>query len=196
MAVYFPNTNSLLLLPPKTGSTWLRAALEEANVFHILLGPEQLRGHGRLALYGREFKFIGAFVRHPISWYHSYWRYRNSNSSWDARWIIDSDCRSSDFDQFLALACSLHPGYITNLFSEFTGSPDKPIDYIGKSECLAQGLLEFLQKLGEKFDPVAIECLSPKNVSGPMYHPSDEICDLVFSAETGCYKRYGYNPRP
>ncbi|WP_299293974.1 hypothetical protein [uncultured Tateyamaria sp.] len=196
MAVYFPNTNSLLLLPPKAGSVWLRAVLVESKVFHVILGPEELRGHGRLALYGREFSAIGAFVRHPISWYHSYWRYRSKNSTWDERWIIDADCASSSFEEFLQLVCSEHPGYLTNLFSEFTGAPENPIDYIGKTEFLVDGLLSYLNLIGERYQRGVIEDFAPRNVSGPRFSPTREHCDLVYRAEIGCYETYNYDKLP
>lgn len=62
MALYFPNSDSLLLLTPKAGSTWLRAALDQARVYTVALGPHELRGHGYLALYGRGFhKIVHSF---------------------------------------------------------------------------------------------------------------------------------------
>lgn len=63
MAIYFPHSNSLLLLTPKTGTVWVREALKRSGVYHIAIGPPELRFHGYLSLFGREFSGIAAFVR-------------------------------------------------------------------------------------------------------------------------------------
>lgn len=197
MAIYFPNSNSLLLLPPKTGTTWIRETLLQANVFHVVLGPESLNGHGRLALYGRDFRCVAAFIRHPVMWYHSYWRYRSSSQSeWDERWHIDADCQSDNFEKFIDRVTQLHPGYLTNMFEEFTGQPNNTIEFVGKMETLRADMLKLLSGLGERFDEATIINTPPLNVSGKKYVPSQTVFEKVFESEQEIYGRYGYNIRP
>lgn len=192
MALYFPNSNAVLLLIPKTGSQWVREAVRRCGVYHINLGPEELRGHGYLALYGREFSAIGAFVRHPVSWHKSYWSYRNSNSSkWDKRWKIDRLCGSVDFEEYVERVTTLLPNFTQHLYENFVGPPSAPISFIGKQENLKNDLVTFLKSLDEHFDIEAIE-ETPFINSTPDRRIEERITGMIEDAERGALLRFGY----
>lgn len=193
MAIYLPNSNSLILLIPKCGSTWMRHILEINRIFHVNLGPEELRGHGKLALFGRDFDRICAVVRNPIDWHHSYWSYRSrGGSAWDSNWSLDSDCQSSDFQEYVNLVTTLHPGFLTKMFEGFTGSVENPIDFIGKIESIREDFQEFLTLCGEHFDKKTFENVSSMNESPKSENIDKKLKSKIFHSEIHCFKRYGY----
>lgn len=196
MALYFPNSDSLLLLIPKTGSTWVREATQKAGVYAVPVGPEILRGHGYLSLSGRGFRHIGAFVRHPVSWHASYWAYRNSaRSSWDMRWKIDRLCQSDNFAEYVDRVTSSFPSFVGNLFSRFTGPENDPISFIGKQETLRSDLVRFLNICEEEYDAEVVEKLAPLNVDTRLPEISDALAHRILSSEQEALHRYGYSPR-
>jgi hypothetical protein len=194
MAIYFPNSNALLLLTPKTGTVWVREALKCSGVYHIPIGPPELRFHGYLSLFGRGFSGIAAFVRNPISWHRSYWAYRCSpDSKWDQRWNIDADCSSEIFDQYVGKVTSLYPGFAASLFEKFTGPAQNPISYIGKQERLVEDLIELLTLWRERFSEQAIRAVAPLNATGPASVIGEDICRKIYFSEKDAFERYGYS---
>lgn len=193
MAIYFPNSNSLFLLVPKTGTVWLQNALKNNGVYHIVLGPKELRGHGYLALYGRGFNKIGAIVRHPVSWHASYWSYRNSkNSNWDDRWEIDRLCSDTIFESYVAKITKLLPQFTSNLYEKFVGPESHPIDFIGKQESLADDLCKFLNLCGEYFNEDKLQKTSTANKSKYLQNINQEMVKKICSSETETMLRYAY----
>lgn len=197
MALYLPNTDSLLLLTPKAGSVWLRAAIKSAGVYFVQLGPQSLKGHGYLSLYGREFRNIGAFVRHPVAWHASYWGYRNSpESAWDSRWQIDRLCQSAEFPDYISKVSALLPGFTATLFSRFIGPEGDPISFVGKQENLREDLARFLDTCGEEYDKDALQTLTPQNAGSVRPEISKSVREQIVEAEMETIRRYDYSRIP
>jgi hypothetical protein len=194
MAIYFPNSDSLLLLTPKTGTVWMREALKRSGVYHIPLGPPELRFHGYLSLFGRDFSSIAAFVRNPVDWHRSYWAYRSGpNSSWDPRWNIDADCASQVFEEYVERVTTLYPGFATRLYEKFTGPVNRAIDYVGRQERLTEHLLELLTLWGERFSEVGIREVAPLNVTERVIFVGDDVRRKIYASEKAAFERYGYD---
>lgn len=197
MALYFPNSNSLLLLTPKTGSVWVREALGYAGIYSLNLGPEQLRGHGYLALYGRNFETIGAFVRHPVTWHRSYWAYRTSGrSEWDMRWDIDRQCWDSSFHLYVEKVCRNMPQFTSKLFARFVGPESDPISFIGRQENLVSDLCDFLHLCGETFSREKIEVVAPQNTSENLPDIGADLIQKICTSESHSIRRFGYDLIP
>jgi hypothetical protein len=185
--------NSVFVHIPKTGGTWVRKALEAAQI------PWQRTGLTPHVAFSEleklvEGRFTFAFVRHPLSWYRSYWSYRMTNLDRFRPTEFD-EFMSPDFDTFVSGCCSKRPGLMTELFQRYTGWP-VALDWIGHEERLADGLVEALTMAGERFDPEAIHACPPSNVSPAQLKTSAIYTDatraLVLKAEHGAIHRYGY----
>lgn len=104
-----------------------------------------------------EYDFSFAFVRNPLRWYESFWRYLHSPSvikrelivngkpDWD-KWVGEgvwhpcreiAPCHSDDFGTFMENVIDLAPAFVTRMYNEYLGPPGEPIvDFIGKNESL------------------------------------------------------------
>lgn len=185
--------NSLFVHIPKTGGTWVRKALEAAGVpwkrtgsdahvpFHVI----------ESAVEGR---FTFAFVRHPVSWYQSYWAFRMAALDRYGRTPFDEHL-SADFNEFVANHCTHRPGALPEPYEGYAGWPVR-LDRVGRCERLAGGLVEALTLAGERFDPEVIRACAPANVSPAEFKGStgyrDATRELFLRAERDVLARYGY----
>ena len=116
------------------------------------------------------FRFC--FVRHPLSWYESWWRYMegrgwndwgeiNSAKKWHPNAVLNG-LGSHDFNEFIWNVIQKRPGYVSELFFSYT----KPgISFIGKTENLRNDLISVLEYLDLFFDKSVVLNSIEKNVS-------------------------------
>ena len=116
------------------------------------------------------FRFC--FVRHPLSWYESWWKYMNgrgwntwgatnSTSDWHPCSILN-ELGSDDFNTFVRNVIEARPGYVSELYFSFT----KPgISFIGKTENLARDLTDVLSRLGFAINSESVSKIEAVNVS-------------------------------
>ena len=207
MTVQLPNGSEFLHIP-KTGGSWVTQVLQannlavrnvgnkhadfDRNLYSDRLGfsARQLAKVGLKTGLRRIKKELGfairptkspfrfCFVRHPLSWYESWWKYMNGNSwaDWGTQnsledWHINSTLNglgSPDFNTFVRNVIRARPGYVSELYFAFA----KPgISFIGKTETLKADLESVLRHLELPYDPESLD--SPRaNQSAP---PSEEI---------------------
>jgi len=107
------------------------------------------------------FRFC--FVRHPLRWYESWWKYMqsrdwnrwgtsNSAYEWHPNSVLNG-LGSGDFNTFVRNVVQKRPGYVTELLYSFT---KLGISYIGKTETLRDDLCQVFKVLELKFDPATI----------------------------------------
>ncbi len=117
-------------------------------------------------------RFRFAFVRNPLSWCESWWRY-NSSLNWQhsgrekslVGWHPQSvlnDTGPAEFTQFIENVIRKRPGYVTELFYSFV-TPG--IDFIGRQENLVDDLIDVLKLRGFAIDEDWIRSLAPQNTS-------------------------------
>jgi Tfp pilus assembly protein PilF len=191
MAIFLPRTNSLILEVPKTGSKWVRAAIQRTGIPFQQIGPAEWKGHGTLGIHGRDYSFIACFVRCPVDWYRSYWSYRVAKG-WHPEVELDRFCEADAFEDFIRKASLLLPGVLTTIYDTYTGPREDPVDFIGKQENLPNDLVTALRMCGEKFDEELILCADRINQSSlrPEYPP--ELRELVMISEHQAMERHGY----
>ncbi len=180
---------------PKTGGSWVKSVLKENNLIlkefghehadydrNLLKGGLSRREHleevisstkKNLQLKMRPsplnkqiFRFC--FVRNPISWYESWWKYMNernwnnwgecnSKHNWHPNSILNG-LGSTDFNQFVTNVIKKRPGYVTELLFSYTKSG---ISFIGKTENIRNDLMTILDIINLPYDIESIT-KSPK----------------------------------
>jgi hypothetical protein len=192
-----------LLLPravflhvPKTGGSWVGAALRAAGVRfdeYLIEGDP----HGDPSYCPRPDAFKFAFVRHPLDVYRSYWRFKmdrfDGRRPWDAQNPFDRDCASPDFDEFVRKVVEQYPGWCSRMFEDYVGPATREIEFVGRFERLRQDLVRALTLAGERFDERAIMTTPPENASvwpSPAWTPALERAAL--ESERDALVRFGY----
>jgi hypothetical protein len=139
-------------------------------------------------------RFRFAFVRHPVEFYRSYWRFK-MGAGWDPANPLDMDCAATDFPAFVRNVLRLYPGMCGRLYQDYVGPPGGEIEFIGRHERLADDLILALRLIGERVDEAAIRACPPRNVSDRARFPAEYSRDLeeaVRRAEAPALERFGY----
>ncbi len=136
MALLLPN--SVFIHTPKTGGVWVESALVGEG---LVIGPLGLRhAKGPDVTNTREFQERAVsftFVRHPLSWYQSYWSYKEKDGWDDPDNEFDQVVKSHNFLNFLRNVIVHFPGYFSGAIDRFTAG----VTFVGKQERLTSDLL-------------------------------------------------------
>lgn len=173
---------------PKTGGNWVSHVLRQQ-----FPGAQRTpKIHTTRKSAPRPDAFTFAFVRHPLSWYQSYFSYKQLKG-WDLENDWDQVVQSDSFAVFLDKALEETPGYYTRLLRRYVGRPEDEIDFVGRFESLADDLIRALELAGEHFDADRIRREQPINQSRyelyPATYSSGQI-DRVIESESGTIARF------
>lgn len=184
------NGKVLILEIPKTGTTWIRYAL---NVLQIPHRIERARGRACQRHSARQHyapaRVTVATVRHPYEWVKSYWTHQRGVdwSKFDIHHYPHKEFVPEDrtFEQYVSMMCehSLH-----DYFHSF--HPDKWM----KNETLEESFLEILEIAG--IGDVSLDRLQRvplQNVSRSVdAYCSDEVRQAFLTAQQPMLERWGY----
>lgn len=190
MSILLKNSNALFIHIPKTGGLFCTQALrqlglektvignahsdiQEINHFASIFPNQYIRKtlHFQADMHKlvmQAFKFC--FIRYPLSWYESFWKYKV------CRWDYGNEhniykyhplktlysVREDNFNEFVIRLNEFYPGFVSTLYNHYI-TPD--IDFIGTTENLKQDLIYVLELLSYKVDKQKILSLAPYNVS-------------------------------
>ncbi len=167
MAIHITEPNALFLHIPKTGGCWVKRALaavtetreitrQEVDAVAQGDDPDYVpgtiaTGHCNLHYCPGDFAAVFAFVRHPVTWYESWFachqRYgQAAPSPWPEsrpapeRWDSDSDwptdrlptgmvsfhavldgCQVSSFPEFVRRVLDYRPGFVSRMYGHYLG---------------------------------------------------------------------------
>ena len=216
---------------PKTGGTWVESVLERNKLIakrvghkhadydrnllsSTLTGQQHLSEAARLAQtqvlkhFGyapksnSNFGFRFCFVRHPLSWYESWWKFMKARK-WENAHLSYSpkDCHpnsilnrlgSDDFNEFVSNVVKQHPGYVSRLLFAYT----KPgISFIGRTESIREDLTYLLDLLALPYDRTTIAKSRKMNVSKTYdteIQWDSELKKIVMKLELPALLSFGY----
>jgi hypothetical protein len=194
----------LFLHVPKTGGSYVAGALEaalgaRAIDFSASEDRRERNGHAALRSFEGNELFTLAFVRHPLSWYRSFWSYR-MRMGWRMDHPLDRAARSESFEEFVARVTERMPGYLSLLFGEFIGPVERPIDFIGRYERLTEDLCTALRLAGESFDERVVRAHRPVNATDyerhPVHYEPDAAWRLALAERQVIERFYSEDPVP
>jgi hypothetical protein len=181
MALILKN-GAVFLHVPKTGGNWIATVLQELNLVerqtphkhadidHFSAVPQassSVMGRGLRALrYNLRAKpFMFCFVRDPLDWYESWFRYMSQPSRRWRNWGDPGDVEnwhpnamlngagSADFNDFVRNVLARRPGFVTEMYGWY----DRPqVNFVGRQEHLVDDLVKVLRKMDLAFDEDAI----------------------------------------
>ena len=165
---------------PKTGGIWAKEAIRRTGLpYHRCrdraVGHKELRNELNLErehsipanMWPKDVEglFSFCFVRHPLTWYQSIWRFRKSYQVLNTKFPVDRNW-VDDYDLFVNNMLDAYPkGFVTELFQYYVGENLDIVNYIGKQESLADDLVKALTLAGETFDEKALRATKPFNKS-------------------------------
>jgi len=198
MALALPH--SIFFHIPKTGGSWVRRAIVNAGIpanevmgqnfydkrsIHTVLDtlyhafPVDVHAHG---------KFRFTFVRHPLTWYQSMWAHHAHIG-----WSSDYYSRPYTFGAFVEHTLNMRPAHLSLVY-RFYGD----VEYIGRTETLADDLVHALRMAGEEFDEARLRA-TPRINELASLSPWKEQCEYtpeltarVTEAEREAFERFGY----
>jgi hypothetical protein len=230
MAVILKN-GALFLHIPKTGGTWVTRVLREARLLRSSIGHRHAnldhllapgwQGLGRriewiwkrgllLRTHPRPFTFC--FVRHPLDWYESYYRYKSQPAiAWERdgerdnfhRWHPNAvlnglgqgpEGEPREFNDFVSEAMDRFPGYVSALYAHYTF---RPVDFVGRQESLRDDLVEVLGRMGCDFDPALIqgrERINRSRAPEERLEWDPAVRARALRLERAALERFGYDP--
>jgi hypothetical protein len=206
-------SQSVFIHAPKTGGTWVAAALERSGLVIGDLGPvhaspDELEREPAFRDRGNRF----AFVRHPATWYASAWAHRMDEKwgpinapdwfsrAWTARWDeFTRRCNARLFPRFVENCTRAFPtGWLSAMYDAYT----KGCTHIARQETAADDLVAILRSIGEPLDEAAIRHTPPQNVRATSSRRASritftpEILEMIAAAEQQAYLRFGYGLVP
>ena len=226
MALLLKN-GAVFLHVPKTGGTWIRQVLQELDLVEGPLGHghndfERAYWHDKLHHNLQVVRYIlrewvhspraqkkmkpGAFkfcfVREPLSWYESWWRFmmsldwrrlgdENDPHKWHPNAMLHG-LGDPDFNQFMRNLNRKRPGYVTEMYGWYV----RPgVNFVGKMENMQQDLLKAFSLMGLNIDEkrvlaVARQNESPSHIPKPEWDPA--VKRETLRCEYAGYIRFGY----
>lgn len=227
MAIILKN-GSVFLHIPKTGGNWVTEVLYKSNLVKEKIGhkhatinqlcyPSIYRStklfkhfvvNRNFGIFARKKPFMFCFVRHPLSWYESWFKYMSQdNRKWQF-WGDERDIRNwhpnamlnglgdSDFNGFVRNVANKRPGYVSELYGWYT-TPE--VDFIGKQENLREDLIRVLKLLELDFSEDFIWTYREVGVSQNTHQQVEwdpELRQRIYDLELAGLARYGYLERP
>jgi hypothetical protein len=152
--------------------------------------------------------FVFCFVRHPLSWYESWFKYMsqpalewrswggNKRSSWHPNAPLDG-LGSPNFNQFVTNVCDRCPGYVSEMYDSYTQSPTS---FVGRTERLREDLLDALSRAG--LDQAAESVLAEKPPARVSPKPTETldwdpaVRARVLELERPSLEKYGFRDDP
>lgn len=157
----------------KTGGTWVTHVLQHLYPDVELLRIEvpgrgvSFREHATykdMNDYDIKGKFSFAFVRDPVSWYESYFRFKKDREDWNGNCL--TEFFSNDINDFVNMTLDKYEqGFVTDLYKEHLGEDGGALDFVGKQENLREDLIKALYNVYIEVDEKFIRKKGPSNVS-------------------------------
>lgn len=216
---------AVFLHVPKTGGNWVTKVLDECGLvrgrlghkhadFNRLLAPVNPASWGPFGYFSwRKIRrtlepkpFMFCFVRHPLKWYESWFKYmaqparkwRDWGSEkevfdWHPNAVLNG-CGADDFNQFVRNVAGKRPGYVTELYAAYA---QPQVDFIGKQENLRADLVTVLKRLNLDFDEDFVLNYQDVGVSpepGRKVEWDPALREQMLALEHIALLRYGYLP--
>lgn len=187
--------HAMFLHVPKTGGHWVTEALTQARLAKRVWPQhhwplEDVKNDWRTLYPGRPLPFLFGFVRHPVSWYHSVWRWYTKRG-WRDKGPMVNAAKGLPFREFIVTVTDQCPGHLKQSVDKWLGPREEPVDFIGQFEHLQQNLYEALVRSGHKIDRSVLDGIDARNVNGVKGgQMTDDLVDRIVRSEAELIERF------
>jgi hypothetical protein len=165
--------NSVILHIPKTAGKYVRTVLDYNEIpYHQTSRNTECAGMGKTLNGLRSSHCIPrgdteyesrknrlVFVRHPLTWYMSYWAFRMRFKDTDKQWMywrwdseFDQRCGDDDFNAFINKVLYMYPhGFLTAFYKHYTDEAS----WVGRMETVDRDLWMFLHSF-ERVESISL----------------------------------------
>ena len=208
---------------PKTGGNWItrvlrkldlvdrRVSHKHADVEHFFSPVHPSRSEAikysihNLFHPNETYPYMFCFVRNPLSWYESWFKYMSQPSRQWRDWGSKNDVfdwhpnallngvNSPDFNTFIRKMILNRPGYVSELYSLYVRPQ---VNFVGKQENLADDLVNILKQMNLSFDEDLVRNYEKVGVSPSAKTPIEwdrKLQKEVALHEYSGLVRYGYH---
>lgn len=214
MTRFLPESGALFQHIPRTGGTFVEdalTALEIRTTHWTKQRPGMAKKHALLSHYHRKYmpdvKLVVAFVRHPVNYYASVWKYMRDSRNCSRRRLNRMIVKHSwhpfrragllfkpDFCEWMEAMLEDEPAWATRLMSLYVGPEGGEFcRFIGRTETLESDLIELLIGLGCKPDPRRLSALGRVNASVCSCLIPDDLRERICREERVLIRRF-YGP--
>jgi hypothetical protein len=188
---------------PKTGGCWVRSVLDAIGVSYRHASAREGYGYHYPPQHCVEkYDAAFAFVRHPLSWYESWWKFqvgtwkRFTPMKWHPQRCLEG-LDDDDFNSWVTRVMNAQPAYVTRMYEWFLGPPPQaygrnlPAVEIGRTETIREDLQRVLKDLGVASVDLSKISLPRQNVSSgpqPEWHAS--VRDRAWRLERAAIARF------
>jgi len=183
----------LFLHIPRTGGTFVEHVLAKLGLRdpNSYATASMTSRHGLRHDYAdNDYSFSFTFVRFPLTWYESCFRYWSAQRwrefdpefNWHP-WRPLHTCRADSFPEFMENVLREEPGYVTRMYEWYIGPPGRShVDFVGRTETLCEDLTTVLAKCGHQVDQTWIESLPRVNEAAgiPTEWPAELIAETLY----------------
>ena len=215
MARFLPDCGGLFQHIPRTGGTFIYEALTALNIpatYWTKQKPGMPKKHALLnhyrPAYMPQVKFVFAFVRHPVDYYSSVWRYLHDARQCSRRrlnlliskhqWHPFRQAAllyKPDFCEWAEVVLESEPAWATRVMSWYVGPEDGEFcQFIGRTETIRSDLANLLIHFNYRIDPADLIKVPKANKSStPPPAIPDELRNRICREERVLIRRF-YGP--
>jgi len=210
MSRFLRASNSLFLHIPRTGGTWVKSVIAAGGIRSCQCNGKGPWSHCLIGHYEKEwferFDFFFSFVRHPLSYYESAWKYccEKTRSPLGpkalCRWKmhpfskvcrVHEELKCENFDRWVEGVLEHEPCWYTRLIESFVGPEYREFhQFIGRTETIHQDLSDVLCHLGHKIDEDLVRDHPRKNVNSRKIIWNSDLKARVLFGERDMIKRF------
>ena len=209
-SIFIPEPGLLLLHVPRTGGTWLGEAVTRidptAELWERRAYPWLPKAHPVFGHFNQEersrVKLVAAFVRHPIRYYESVWRYMRHFDGRDrkrmyTRWpwhpmALAAEVYDDDFNVWAQRMLLQGRDWVTRMFELYVGPGGGEVtSFIGRAETLVEDTAALLKLCKRPCDLEVLRAVGQVNTM-PTYKIEWKpwLRDLVLDEEDRTIARF------
>lgn len=200
MSLYLPDHNAAFVHVPKCAGNWVKKILRATATVQTWATPGDYAVHPRPRFGTNRPRFVFAFIRHPQSWYESWWRcemdrkwpQRSGGDTWHPQRCLDFARGTSNFNDWIKAVMDDEPAYVTRLYEWYLGPEGAAdVDFVGRVENLVPDAVAALDMAEVKPDSSIFDTPAENVSKTPRPEWEPHLLRRMLVMEAATIRRFG-----